>query len=536
MWNIAIAVILLSIIVIIGSIFEKSKLPLSIFLVLTGIVLSPFIHWPLIEMHPHLVLYIFLPLLLFEISAKTSIRDFKSNLKPILFMSIGHVLFMTVLIASVLHYAVPAIGWPLAFIIGSVLAPPDDVAIANIAQKVKLPNKIISILEGEAMLNDAAALVLLRFSVIAWVTHEFSLNMAAMQFMVIMIGETLYGILLGNFLGKIRLYIKDPMLYITSTLVTPFIAFLPAELLGGTGVISTVVTGFILGNYYAQQLKPELRTLYYAVWPAIAFILQSVLFLLVGVNINVIYHSVSMVPTSDMVKFVGLVSLCVVFGRFAWIYTGTYLSRLFPRAGKKQKPVPWQYPFIMSWSGIRGGISLAAALIVPNLPTHVDNLMARDFVTFLVFSVIVVTLVLQGLSLPWLIKKTNINQFTHEEKHKERSSEIVTRLTMIDAALAWLRDTAIESDNNKAVLDEIYENIDHYEKLKARLNRKLSQHQKQTMVEEFIINTEMNFYTQTLEIERDVLIKLWKDDKISLQIRNNLLVELDFRSNAQRYK
>lgn len=529
MQAIAFITTMLCIIVIIGFCFQRSTLPLSIFLVLAGIALSPFIHWPIIQMHPDIVLYIFLPLLLFEISTKTSLRDFRENIKPILFLSVGHVLFIATLIACVLVYAIPNIGWPLAFVIGAVLAPPDDVAIANIAEKVKMPTKVVSILEGEGMLNDAAALTLLKFALVAWMTHQFVLEKAALQFIGIMIGESLYGVFLGFTLGKLRLYIKDPMLFVTASLATPFIAFLPAEYLGGTGVISTVVTGFILGNYFAPRLSPQLRVLFYSVYPTMAFILQSFLFLLVGVNIDAIYHAVSSIPKADMAKFITLVTLSVVIGRFVWVYFGAGISTLWFYAKGKRRILPWQFSLVMSWAGIRGGISLAAALIVPNIPTQIDSLYSRDFVTFLTFSVIVVTLILQGLTLPWLIKKVKLVDYTNHEKYQERAVEYQARLKMIDSALFWLKQRLHQCPKQSCQAEDIQEGIAHYEKLRKKVQSKLESHQKN---DGFLLESQdenSSFYQQTLEVERLTLLQMWEDNQISLRVRNNLLHELDLR-------
>lgn len=535
MLDIEMIILMLGIIALVGVLTRHSIYPLSLYLVIVGIILSPVLEYPLIEMHPEMVLYVFLPMLIYAISTQFSLTEFKQNLRPILLLSIGHVLFITALIASLLHYFIPGLGWPLAFVIGSVVSPPDDVAIANIAEKVKLPSRIVNILEGEGMLNDAAALILFRFSLIALITHQFSPVMASFQFVAIVICETLYGIVIANLIGKARTYIKDPIIHITVSLLTPFLAYLPAEQLGGCGVISTAVTGIIIGNFYAEKFTYQFRLLSMSVWPTISYVIQNFLFLLVGINIDTIYKAISVIPMNDLVKFTTIVVLGVIIGRFIWVYPQAYIPRwLFPHVRRNEPTLPWQYPLIVSWAGMRGGISLAAALIVPNLPVFVDNVNARDLVTFLAFAVIFATLILQGLSLPWLIRKTGVCRHTRNEAHQETSSEIRTRLIMTEAAIDWLNHymTEASAKENNLLLEEIVMHLNNYEKLKQNLSLRLTHYQGAEITEEYSVTDEINLSHQTVEIEKEILIRLWHEEKISLRVRNKLLQELDYRTKS----
>lgn len=531
MLDIEMIVLLLGIIAIAGIVFDKSELPLSLFLVIIGIILSPILDYPLIEMHPEVVIYVFLPLLIYGISTQFSIKDFKKNLRPILLLSIGHVFFITALIAFMLHWLVPQISWPLAFVIGAVISPPDDVAIASIAEKIKLPARVVNILEGEGMLNDAAALILLRFALIALITHHFSPVVAAFQFGSILIGETLYGIVIGHILGKIRTHIKNPILHITVSLLTPFIAYLPAEKLGGCGVISTVIVGFIIGNFYSVKFNHQFRILSRSVWPTISFVIQSFLFLMVGINIEAIYQAISVISINEIIKLSSIVIGTVIVGRFIWVYPATYLPRFLFRSIRKKDPYPpWQYPFIVSWAGMRGGISLAAALIVPSLPVFVDDVNARDLVTFLAFVVILATLVLQGLSLPWIIKKIGLTHHTEDEKHQEITTEISARLSMTEAALQWLQNYSEAITADKILSKEIKLHIKRYESLKNNLNQKFQHHSIMDPMEVILLTEEINLCNQIIEAEKEMLLQLWQQEKISLQLRNKLLQELDYRT------
>lgn len=530
MHDIEMIVLLLGIIAVVGILTKKSTIPLSLYLVIVGIILSPFLNYPLMEMHPEVVLNVFLPLLIYAISFQCSIKEFKKNARPILMLSVGHVIFITTLIACALHYFIPAISWPLAFIMGAVLSPPDDVAITEIAEKIKFPARIVTILEGEGMLNDATALILLRFSLIAFMTQHFSIVDASLQFLAIIVGETIYGIFLGHLLGKARLYIKDPILHMTVSIITPFIAYLPPSQLGGSGLIATVVTGVIIGNYYSVKFSAQFRILSLSVWPTISFVIQGFLFLMVGINITHIYESISAIPTFDLLKIMSIIVVCAVVGRFIWVFPSAYLPRYFSKRIRAKDPYPpWQYPFIVGWAGMRGGISLAAALIVPSLPVFIDNVNARDLVTFMAFTVIFATLVLQGLSLPWIIKIIGLTHYTKHESHHEKTSELDTRIQMADAAIHWLNDYKKKARADEALADEIDLIIRNYEKHQDNLMVQLKKHQCPKRVREIDFFENISLYNDTIEAEKTVLIQLWQEEKISLQTRNKLLQELDYR-------
>ncbi len=522
--------LLFGIIAIAGYVFRKSVIPLSLFLVITGIILSLPIDFPLISRHPELVLNVFLPMLLYQITSFSSLREFKKHVWPIALLSVGHVIFITILVACLIHYFVPQISWPLAFIIGAVISPPDDVAIVSIAEKIKLPSRIVTILEGEGIFNDATALILFRFSIAAFMTHQFLLTHAILAFVAMVIGETLYGLFIGNVLGKLRVYIRDPLLHMVVSLITPFIAYLPAERMGGCGVISTVITGFIIGNYYAIKFTPQFRLLTRAVWPTITFMIQSLLFLLVGVNIDTIYQSISIVPISDLIKFLGVVLVGVVLGRFIWVFPVTYLPGfLFPSIRKKYPAPSWQSTFVISWAGMRGAVSLAAALAVPAVPVYIDHIQANDLVTFLVFGVIFFTLILQGISLPWVIKWLGIHKHVKQELFLETFAELSARKEMTLAATQWLAEY-MASEKNPDLLEEVQLQLKNYEALLNHLEKKITHIQpKNESAEEELLIDEVNLSNKTIEIEKNILLDLWAQEKISLFIRNKLMEELDYR-------
>lgn len=532
MEQIVIYIILFGIIVIVGQVFSKTTIPIGLILVIVGMLLSFLPNVPRITLQPTVVLNIFLPLLLYQISAYNSWKDFKKNIRPISFLSVGHVIFITILVAVIIHKFVPQMGWPLAFLLGAVVSPPDDVAIVAIAEKIRMPERVVTILEGEGLLNDATALIIFRFALAALITHQFSLLHATSSFFTVVIGETLYGLALGYILGELRLKIRNSMLHVIASLLTPFIAYIPAVMLGGSGVIATVITGFFIGNVYALRITPEFRLIARYMWTGLAFAFQSILFLLVGLDLRSILENISTISSRSLLLYSSIVIVAIIIGRFVWVYIMAYGTRFFfPRIRKKDPYPPWQYVFITSWAGMRGAISLAAALAVPFLPLTIQGANARDLLIFIVFCVIVVTLVLQGLTLPWLLKVIGIHKMGICEEYHEHIAELKTRLKMTQAVLRWLSIYQEEVKDNKKLLDEIKLHTREYKMLKKQLKERIANHAGTVGHDEKAeAQDEAFLLSQIIEVERTTLLQLWRDDKINLTVRNKLLERLDHRT------
>lgn len=531
---ISVYIMLFSIIVVTGCLFSRTVIPISLLLVIAGMFLSLIPHFPRVHLNPELVLNVFLPMLVYQISAYAAWEDFKKNTRPILLLSVGHVIFIACCVAVVIHALIPQLGWPLSFVLGAIVSPPDTVAIVSIAEKIRMPRKVVAILEGEGLLNDATALILFRFSLIAAISHEFVVSHAIFNFFAVVIGETLYGFILGHILAALRQKIHNPILHIAASLLTPFLAYLPAAKLGGSGVLATVVTGFVIGQVYATKFTPEFRLISRAVWPAVAFIIEGFLFLLVGLDMHFIVGNISIIPWHLLLFYSLSVIFIIVIGRFFWVYVMvSFLPRfLFPSLQKKDPYPPWQFPFVTSWAGMRGGVSLAAALAIPHLPVTIEGVNLRDLIIFLVFCVIVSTLVLQGLSLPWLLKKIGIQKFSRHEEYSDHVNEISARISLVTAALDWL--TVYEKNNESHELAcEIKVHIHEYELLKSQLQERLENHDGEEN-DDHDSNNEMIetifLLSQIIEIEREELLRLWQQEKISSGIRDKLLMRLDHRS------
>lgn len=527
-------ILLFCIIVIIGQIFQRWIIPITLLLVIAGMILSFIPHFPTVTIHPDIVLQIFLPLLVYQIASFSSWQDFKHNTRPIAMLSVGHVIFITVLVAYVMHSLLPELGWPLCFVLGAIVSPPDDVAIVTMAQKIRFPNRIITILEGEGLFNDATALILFRFSLAALLTHQFSPGQAFLNFLAILVGETIYGFIIGELIGRLRTKIKDPSLHIMASIMTPFFAYIPPLLLGGSGILSTVITGFLIGNRFVTRFTPEFRLVSYNLWPMLAFGINCLIFLLVGLNLRSIIDNIAPIPFSEVLFYSAAIVATVILGRFFWVYVAVlFLPRfLFPRILKKDPYPPWQFPLIVSWSGMRGPVSLAAALAVPILPDLAQGPNPRALLLFLVFSVIVATFLIQGLTLPLLLKLIRAKKFGEVDAFREHVSEIMARIKMTKAVLRWLKKFRDESSDN-ALCDKLKLSILEYKNVLNELKIRADDHVNQAGIfnhdEEKEKQRDLFLMTQIVEVERTTLIDLWRREKVSLHIRNKLLEKLDHK-------
>lgn len=523
---------LLGIIVCVGVLSGKSTIPSPLFLVIAGMLLSLIPNFPQIQLEPRLVFNVFLPPLVYTMSALSSWPDIKKNKRPIAFLSVGHVIFITVLVGVIAHHYIPALSWPMAFMLGAIISPPDDVAIIAIAEKLRMPQRLITILSGEGLLNDATALILFKFSLAAVITHTFSPFTALSEFFAIILFETLYGLFIGNVIGFLRLKIRDPKLHLMASLLTPFLAYLPVVYLGGSGVLATVVAGFVIGHRFLGRYTPEIRLQARAVWAMIEFTLQSLLFLLVGLNFRSTIMNISSIPYHDLIYYSLVITLTVIIGRFIWVYLAAYLPRyFFPSIRKKDPYPPWQFPFIISWAGVRGAISLAAVLIVPSMHTKIGTVELDDLLIYLVFCVIVATLLLQGITLPWLIKLLGVGKIGLIEEESEHMDELAARHAMIKAVLRFLKDYKSIIKDDPDMSQQVKLQILEYQSLKKRVKEIIDHHKNFEITESHNeYNCLLSVLTQVVEVERTTLTQLWREDKISFKIRTKLVQELDLRS------
>jgi len=424
---------LLIVVVLLTAAAGRLQVPSAILLVLGGLLLSFVPAIPTVSLEPDLVLTLFLPPLIYASAWQTSWREFRASLRPILLLSVGLVLATTTLVAVVAHYAA-GLDWPIAFVLGAIVSPTDAVAASATLQSLGLSPRVVTILEGESMVNDATGLVVYRFAVAAVVSGAFSLWDASLQFMLVSMGGLLLGLIVAWPLARLHRAIDDAPIEITITLLTPFAAYLLADTLGLSGVLATLSAGLYLSRQSARFFSSNTRLQANAVWNILVFLLNGLLFLLIGLQLRAILTGIAGAPLPAIAWHALILCAAVIAIRIAWVFSATYLPRaLSPRLRRADLPPGWRNVLLVAWSGLRGGLSLAAAFALPVGMRDDTPFPARQQIIFLTFCVILATLVLQGIGLAPLIRLLGIRP-----DHTPEQERSLARQTALRAALARL--------------------------------------------------------------------------------------------------
>jgi len=410
----------------------------AILLLLTGIGLAFVPGMPTLELPPDLVLLVVLPPLIYSASVAMSWREFKFNLRPIILLSVGCVIFTAFAVATATHYLI-GLPWGVGFLLGAIVAPPDVVAPLAIARKLGMPRRILVVLEGEGLVNDATALILYRFAVAAISTGLFSLPKATGTFAVIVVGELLFGVAVGWLSLRARHRTRDPQIEITLSLLTPYFAFWIPEHLGGSGVIATVACGLYIGWNGPLLISAATRLQGIFFWDLVIFLVEGLLFLLTGSQLRLLFEKSKAFPIQEIIFATGLVAVVIIVARFAWVYPATYLPRLISKRVRERDPAPsWRITFVVAFTGVRGAVSLAAALALPLTLPGGEAFPYRDMILFVAFGVIFITLVGLGLGLPAVVRWLGLAGEGRNEYVAEHEAEIAARREALDAALKSL--------------------------------------------------------------------------------------------------
>jgi Na+/H+ antiporter len=422
--------------------------PYPITLVLGGVAIGLMPGMPSVELDPDIVLLIFLPPLLYGAAFFTSLRDLRANARPIALLSIG-VVFVTMFAVAAVAHAVIGLGWAESFVLGAIVSPTDAVAPAEIMRRLGAPRRLLTVVEGENLTNDWTALALYSVAVAAVVTGTFSLGEASVRFVLSGLGGLAVGLAAGVLIRFVRSRIDDPPTEITISLLSGYAAYLPAEALGFSGVIAAVTTGVYMGWHAPQLTTAIMRLQGVSVWEILTFLLNAVLFLLVGLQLPGVLDAVDGYSATQLLGWGALVSAVVVGVRLAWQFTVPYLVRaLDRRPSQLARRGSAGERLVIGWAGMRGAVSLAAALAVPLTTDAGSGFPYRDLIILLALAVILVTLVGQGLTLGPLIDRLGIR-----DDGEEQREEVLARLRLSEAAIErleevggedWAREDTIE--------------------------------------------------------------------------------------------
>ncbi|HEY6745966.1 MAG TPA: Na+/H+ antiporter [Mycobacteriales bacterium] len=413
---------------------RRTNLSAPLLLVVAGIAVSFVPGVAEYDLEPELVLFFILPPLLFAAAWQSSVINFRQNLRPIGLLSVGLVLFTTLVVGFAVHAVLPDLSLAVCFTLGAIVSPPDAVAATAVGRTVGLPRRLVTILAGESLINDATGLTAYRVAVGAAVAGGFSIWKGLAEFAAAALGGVLVGIVLAVVVERLLQLLHDPVLENSLVLLLPFLAFAAAEQTGwdgyhGSGVLAVVTAGLYLGHRSPRRQTAATRLQGTEVWRVIEFLLESVVFALIGLQLPGVLDALSE-RSAGTLALAGAVALGATIGaRFVWMYPGTYVPRLIPAVGARDPKPPWTYPTVLAWAGMRGVVSLAAASGLP------EDFPERDLIRFLTFVVVVGTLLVQGLTLPWLIRRLGV---VGSEEQQDLIREAGAQHAAANAALARL--------------------------------------------------------------------------------------------------
>lgn len=381
---------------------RRFSVPAPLVLTVVGVAASFVPSVPAVELSPELVLVGFLPPLLYAAALNTSLLDFHQNVRPIALLSVGLVVVTTVAVALVVHWLLP-VPWAAAFALGAVVSPPDAVAATAIARRVGMPRRMVTILQGESLVNDATALVALRTAIGAG-AGTVTLVDTGVDFVVTALGGIAVGAAVALVTGKLRTHISDEITDTAVSMITPFLAYLAAEQFHFSGVLAVVFTGLLLGHRSHLMQSASSRVFERTNWTTVEFLLENTVFLLIGLQVRAILEAAagSDLPVSQIVTACVAVTLTVMVVRPLWVFPATYLPRLIPAVEVKDPHPRWMYPAALSWAGMRGVVTLAAVFVLPTQTPH------REVLIVIALVVVGATLLVQGATLPLVLRRLGL--------------------------------------------------------------------------------------------------------------------------------
>ena len=496
---------------------RRLGLPYPIALVIGGAAIGFVPGLPRFPFDPNLILVLVLPPILYQAALFTSWRDFRANLRPISLLAVGLVVATTVAVAATLKWLVPGLPWAVAFAFGAIVSPPDAVAATAVMSRMNVPRRIVTLIEGESLVNDASGLVLYRFAVAAALTGAFSLAQATGQFVLVALGGIAVGVALGRFFVAIHRRVGDLLMEMMLSLMLPYLSYLVAETLHLSGVLAVVAAGLVRGRYAPEAFSPQARIAAYSLWRVVVFGVNCLVFILIGLQLPELAGGLMGMSLAQAIGYGILLSIVAIVVRIAWVFPGAYLPRLVRARSGRPEPMPrWEHVAVVAWCGMRGIVSLAAALALPLTLADGTPFPGRDLLVFLAFVVIFVTLVVPGLTLGPLVRALKVggDWSVHEEAMLARAETARAALAEIDRL-----------EHERDVTPEIAASLRH--DFEARLARAAP-----TALA--VAHGDDPWYRARRAIvraERRRLVALWREGKIGDEVLHEIERELDFEES-----
>ncbi len=518
----------MAILISLMAVSDRIKIPHPIMLMGAGLVIGFTPVLPDLALNPEVVFLVILPPLLYDAAARTSWHEFRTSIRPISALAITLVFFTTFAVGAAAYYLIPEFTWPLAFVLGAIVSPPDAVAASGIIKGLGLNKKVVTILEGESLVNDASALIAYRYAVGAVTTGSFVLWKAGLQFLWVAGAGIFVGIVIGYLFVLAHKKIKNNSVVETSlTLLSPFVSYLAAEQFHVSGILAVVSSGLIISWRSPEVFTFQTRMRTRIVWDTLVFLLHGFVFILIGLQVPYIIRGLGNVPFYKILGYGLLISLVTILVRIVWVFAGAYQNKIFKKKGAgslvaDDNEQTWKNVLIVAWTGTRGVISLATALAIPLTLLNGSAFPQRNSIIFLAFMVIFITLVVQGLSLPLLIRLLGIKpQSNMDQEGKE------LQLYIANNTLQFLEhEFSMEVDPK--ILDRLKEK---YSQSINNLTREIRIHKvaKRQNDETPVLPTDpmLNAQLEIKRFQRELLIRLHKEGEFSDNAIRQIEHEMD---------
>lgn len=504
---------------------EKLHIAYPIFLVISGLLISFVPGIPLIRLKPDIVFIIFLPPLLYSAAWNTAWNSFWFYKRPIIMLSLGLVVFTATAVAFASHALIPGFTLATGFLLGGIISPPDAVAATSIISKVKVSKRVVTVLEGESLLNDASSLIVFRFALAAIITGQFNFWEADIDFMRVVSGGIAIGLAVAVIMYLIHRYLPTTESIDTAiTLIAPYLMYIIAEHYHLSGVLAVVSGGLFLSYRSHKIFSYSSRIQTMSVWNTLVFILNGMVFILIGLQLPEVVKNLGEYSLMHAIGYGIIISLVIIVIRILWVYPGAYLPRILSKKIRERETRPsWQTVFVVGWSGMRGVVSLAAGLSIP-LTLNNAPFPHRSIILFITFIAILFTLVLQGLTLPFLVKFLKIESDDHDAEDEQ-----AIRLRLATISLHHMEEHYAE----ESTAIEAYKRLkERYERMIENTNKKLKSHDV-TVVPDFLPKYR-NMLLELVAIRRDELVKMRHDKKYPDELLRDKEAELDLEEARLR--